>query len=564
MFERRAPWRILRLGESLGTTVLWDHREEITTTASANDVEDSIAEAAQKLTARVDVDHVCDAVLLGIERVFAPRMTWIALHDEAADMLQVRFCRGPGAEVLRHAKMPPGKGLTGQAFSQKRAIFVPDAREEHRWYDTTSLRSVLLVPLVFGRQGLGVLGLDAPAFTSDDPPTAADLQRLRIFAAQAAIGINAARLYEATQHDRRRAHDLTQAGSELRDTAREPTAGIQAAHHVANIVGQSAALKAVVRAVEQVAAVDLTVLLLGETGTGKELVARALHQESTRAARPFVPVNCAALPDTLVESELFGHERGAFTGAVARKSGRFEQAHRGTIFLDEVGDLPADAQAKLLRVLQDGVVQRVGGTDGTMVDARTIAATNQDLAASVAAGRFRADLYYRLSVFPILLPPLRERLDDIPLLARHFVAQCGRRLGRRITHIEERVWERLRSHDWPGNIRELQNVIERAIILTTEDVIRCDAIRFDPLAQLAAPSPGIAQTAVPAPSGEASDPEPLTFSDAERRAIIDALRRARGRVSGPAGAASLLGLRPTTLYAKMKKLGISREDAWNG
>jgi formate hydrogenlyase transcriptional activator len=275
-------------------------------------------------------------------------------------------------------------------------------------------------------------------------------------------------------------------------------------------------------------------------------------------------VNCAALPETLVESELFGFERGAFTGAVARKSGRFEQAHRGTIFLDEVGDLPADAQAKLLRVLQDGIVQRVGGTEGTSVDARIIAATNQDLAAFVAAGRFRTDLYYRLSVFPIVVPPLRERLADIPLLVRHFVAECGSRLGRRITRIEDRVWERLRSHPWPGNVRELQNVIERAIILTTDDVLRCEAIRFDPVAPLATQSSAVTATATPPRSERAGDPGPQTFSDAERRAIIDALRRARGRVSGAAGAASLLGLKPTTLHAKMKKLGISREDAWNG
>jgi formate hydrogenlyase transcriptional activator len=549
----------------LGTTVLWDHREELAASASPSKVEDPIAEAALKLTSRVNVDHICDAVLIGVERAFAPRMTWIALHDESLDMLQVRFCRGTGAEVLRDAKVAPGTGLTGQAFSQKRAIFASDAREEHRWYDpahqhTTAVRSVLLVPLVFARQALGVLGLHAPACIVDELPAPTDLQRLRILAAQAAIGINAARLYEAEQ-DRRRPHDLTEVGSELLDTVAEST-DIESVRHAGNIVGQSTALKDVVRAIEQVAEVDLTVLLLGETGTGKELFGRALHERSNRAARPFVPVNCAALPETLVESELFGHERGAFTGAVARKSGRFEQAHRGTIFLDEIGDLPAGAQAKLLRVLQDGVVQRVGSTGGTKVDARIIAATNQDLAACVAAGRFRADLYYRLSVFPILLPPLRDRLDDIPLLVRHFVAQCGSRLGRRITRIEDRVWERLRSHNWPGNVRELQNVIERAIILATDDVLRWDAIRLDPVAQLAPPLPAVAQIAAPAQSADTIDRGPLTFWDAERRAIVDALRRARGRVSGPAGAASLLGLKPTTLHGKMKRLGISREDAW--
>jgi formate hydrogenlyase transcriptional activator len=337
------------------------------------------------------------------------------------------------------------------------------------------------------------------------------------------------------------------------------------AHQVGKIVGQSAALKEVVRAVEHVANADVTVLVLGETGTGKELVARALHERSTRAARPFVPVNCAALPETLVESELFGHERGAFTGAVARKPGRFEQAHHGTILLDEVGDLPADAQAKLLRVLEDGVVQRVGGTACTRVDARVVAATNRDLAACVAAGRLRPDLYYRLSVFPIILPPLRERREDIPLLARHFVAQCEHRLGRPITHIDPRVWDRLQSHDWPGNVRELQNVIERAIILTHDHVLRSDAIRLDPVGLPTPPVMAEApQKAISARSRRASDERSLTLSDAARRAIVDALRRARGRVSGPGGAAALLGLKPTTLHAKMKKLGISRDDAWRG
>jgi formate hydrogenlyase transcriptional activator len=556
----------------LGTTVLWDHRDEVIMDSSANKVEDSIAEAALKLTSHVDVDRVCDAVLIGVEQVFAPRMTWIALHDAAADLLRVRFCRGPGADVFRDAEVPSGKGLTGQAFTQRRAIFVPDAGDEHRWYDpanayTTPLRSVLLVPLVFDQQALGVLGLDAPAFTVEDPPAATDLQRLKIFAAHAAIGLNTARLYEATQQDRRPFHDVADVRPEpLRDRVPDVTAHSDPAHRAGNIVGQSAALREVVRAVGQVAEVDLTVLILGETGTGKELVARALHERSTRAARPFVPVNCAALPETLVESELFGHERGAFTGAVARTTGRFEQAHRGTIFLDEIGDLPADAQAKLLRVLQDGVVQRLGGTDGRPVDARIIAATNQDLAACVAAGRFRADLYYRLSVFPIRLPALRDRRDDIPILTRHFVAQCGKRMRRRITRIENSVWERLQVHDWPGNVRELQNVIERAIILATDGVLRADAIRFDPAGPLAAPPAAIVQSpeepAAAAHSHGTVDPAPLTLSDAERRVIVDALRRARGRVSGPAGAAALLGLKPTTLHAKMRKLGISREDAW--
>jgi Nif-specific regulatory protein len=313
--------------EAVTATVLWDHREEFTTTPWASSVEDPIAEAALKLTSHVDVDHVCDTVLIGIERVFAPRMSWIALHDEAADTLRVRFCRGPAAEVFRDATVSPGKGLTGQAFSQQRAIFAPDATEEHHWYDpdhahTTPLQSVLLVPLVFARQALGVLGLDVPAFTTDEPPAPADLQRLRIFAANAAIIINTARLYEARQQDRQRLQDSREPWPALHEPVTAPRSETESDRPVSNIVGQSAALNEVVRAVEQVAKSDLTVLLLGETGTGKELVAHALHDRSTRPARPFVAVNCAALPETLVESELFGHERGAFTGALSTKAGR--------------------------------------------------------------------------------------------------------------------------------------------------------------------------------------------------------------------------------------------------
>jgi transcriptional regulator with GAF, ATPase, and Fis domain len=320
---------------------------------------------------------------------------------------------------------------------------------------------------------------------------------------------------------------------------------VKATGRFKEIVGESAALKETVKQAALAAPGGTTILLLGETGSGKELLARFIHERSGRASGPFMPVNCAALPEALVESELFGHEKGAFTGAAARKPGSFEIAHRGTIFLDEIGDLPREAQAKLLRVLQDRQIQRIGSTRSFEVDVRVVAATNHDLEQAINAERFRPDLYYRLSVFPIRVPPLRERPEDIEALARYFIAHFSATLRKPIADLTASALNRLKEYGWPGNIRELQNVIERAVILTEGTVVDVDAITTGSKFH-AAP--------VGAPSGSGV----VTLVDAERRAIVAALVAANGRVSGAAGAAELLGLRPTTLHAKMKKLGIRR------
>ncbi|HYX81144.1 MAG TPA: sigma 54-interacting transcriptional regulator, partial [Gemmatimonadales bacterium] len=309
------------------------------------------------------------------------------------------------------------------------------------------------------------------------------------------------------------------------------------------IIGESPALRGVLEHAILVAPADTTILLLGETGSGKELLARFIHGHSARARGAFVAVNCAALPEALVESELFGHEKGAFTGALARKPGKFEIAHRGTLFLDEIGDLPAEAQAKLLRVLQDQEVQRVGSTQSIRVDVRVVAATNQDLERAVGAHAFRPDLYYRLSVFPLRIPPLRERPEDIPVLAQYFIRHFGVKLRKNVAGITDAGLRRLQAYDWPGNVRELQNVIERAIILTQGAAVDADAIVIH------ATSPS---TPEPMPSGV------VRFAEAQRRAIVFALEKAQWRVSGTGGAADLLDLKPTTLQAKMKKLGIRR------
>jgi len=307
------------------------------------------------------------------------------------------------------------------------------------------------------------------------------------------------------------------------------------------IIGNSPALESVLQQVEQVAPTDSTVLIQGETGTGKELIARAVHNLSERCGRPFIKLNCAAIPFDLLESELFGHERGAFTGAIAQKVGRFELADKGTLFLDEVGDIPPGLQPKLLRVLQEQEFERLGSTRTHQVDVRLVAATNRNLAEMVKRNEFRSDLYYRLNVFPIPLPPLRERREDIPALVMHFVEILARRMGKQIEEIPPETMSALASHDWPGNIRELQNFIERSVILSPENVLR------PPLSSLNAAASAEPQLAV-------------TLDEAERDHIVKTLERTRWVVAGPKGAAARLGIKRSTLYFRMQKLGIERPN----
>jgi formate hydrogenlyase transcriptional activator len=314
-------------------------------------------------------------------------------------------------------------------------------------------------------------------------------------------------------------------------------------HNFGEIVGDNAALRRVLKEVETVAPTGSTVLICGETGTGKELIARALHDLSPRQNRTFVKLNCAAIPTGLLESELFGHERGAFTGAITQKVGRFELAQNGTLFLDEVGDIPPELQPKLLRALQEQEFERLGSTRTIRVDVRVVAATNHDLAQMVAEGRFRSDLYYRLNVFPVVLPPLRERKDDIPKLARHFTQRFSRRMGRRIETIPAAVMDALVRYSWPGNIREMQNVIERSVILS-----RGPALEI-PLSELKQQ----AKSALADFSSSLS-----TLEDAEREHILRALGETNWIIGGPAGAAFKLGMKRTTLQSKMRKLGIAR------
>ena len=312
------------------------------------------------------------------------------------------------------------------------------------------------------------------------------------------------------------------------------------------IIGSCAAIRQLQREIQIVAPTGATALILGETGTGKELIARAIHNLSSRNQRPFIKLNCAAIPSGLLESELFGHERGAFTGAAARRMGRFEMADGGTLFLDEIGDIPLELQPKLLRVLQEQEFERLGGTQTLRVDVRVIAATSRDLPQMVLSRDFRGDLYYRLNVFPLRVPPLRERTEDIPLLVRHFAEMYSRRMNKQVKVVSDRSMARLLQHSWPGNVRELQNIIERSVILAQGEVLQ----------------PNLEEIKLPtSPEGgqvKNHGVQTTTFEDAARQHIIQALTATNWVLGGPKGAGARLGLARTTLIGKMRRLGITR------
>ena len=391
-----------------------------------------------------------------------------------------------------------------------------------------NIHSAVSIPLVLGSKPLGILTLGS---TGESTFAQEELGLLLQVGDQVALAMENALAYEKVAEAR---NQLSTEKTYLEDEIRYD-------HNVEDIVGKSRALRETLSKAEVVAGTDATVLLMGETGTGKELIARLIHNLSSRRDHTFVKLNCAAVPSGLMESELFGHERGAFTGAVATKVGRFELAHRGSLFLDEVGDIALDLQPKLLRVLQEKEFERLGSTRTLKVDARLIAATNRDLSQMVASGEFREDLYYRLAVFPIQLPPLRERREDIPTLVEYFVARYARRMKKRIKEIPTQALEAMTEWTWPGNIRELQNIIERAVILTTGECLEV------PLEELKPPRTGRTST---------DAARSLNLREVEREAILEALRKTNGRISGPGGAAALLGLKRTTLQYRMRLLNI--------
>ncbi len=406
----------------------------------------------------------------------------------------------------------------------------PDLLAKDTWYEhefamaRSGVRAYASVPLLVRGS---LIGIGAFSRVAPDPFAPSQLALLKAVGRALAVAVANALANDEIQ----RLRDRLQAENfELR-------ALLGQAPWFEEIVGESAALRRVLERVEQVAVTDATVLITGETGTGKELVARALHRRSPRGNGPMVKVNCAAIPEGLIASELFGHERGAFTGAGERRRGRFEQADGGTIFLDEIGELPAATQVALLRVLQEREFERLGGTHTVGVNVRVVAATNRDLAAEVAAGRFRSDLYYRLNVFPVHVPALRDRPDDVASLAAHFVQKYAGRLGRSLTRIDARSLKWLQTYTWPGNVRELENIIERAVILSTGTTVRLDREAL--------------------PTAEATSLQ-KDVNERERTLIEAALAACRGRISGAHGAARRLGLPASTLEFRITRLGIDK------
>ena len=489
------------------------------------------------LLANMDVRKLLGAISASVGELIPHDAATLALFDPATDQLIANFLSADEHGTQRgEVRLPLENSPAGQAFRTREPVFVermegsPFATETIRHLTSIGMQSGCWVPLIHRGEVIGTMMIASRLESTFSQREAEVLVQM---ADQVAMAVNNAIAFRQIQELRDRL------GQEKRYLEEE----INLERRFDDVVGESKGLRLVLREIETVAPTDATVLIQGETGTGKELLARAIHRLSPRSDRTFIKINCAAIPAGLIESELFGHEKGAFTGAIARKIGRLELAHEGTLFLDEVGELPLDLQPKLLRALQEKEIERLGGSRPIPVNVRLVAATNRDLAQMVADKQFRSDLYYRLKVFPVFAPPLRERTGDIPILVRHFVEAHSRRMGKRIETIPEATMAALVRWKWPGNIRELENFLERAVILTRGPVL------FVPLAELET------QEA----QGDQDWDNP-TLQAAEREHILRVLREAQGQIGGPTGAAARLGLKRTTLNSKIKKLGIERSD----
>jgi formate hydrogenlyase transcriptional activator len=490
----------------------------------------------------LDLHELLNAVSASLRRLVPHEYASLSLYDAETQTLQIHALDFPVSKgLLQEGLTIPVEGSpTGRAIKTRQPVFITRADIEQFGSDIArrilaeGLKSALCLPLISHGRPLGTLVV---ASQQEENFPEKDAELLKHVANQIAIAVENSLAFRQVVD---RANKLSEEKLYLMDE-------IRTEFHFDEIVGESPVLKKILQQlVETAAPTDSTVLILGETGTGKELIARAIHNLSARRERTLVKVNCAAIPMGLLESELFGHEKGAFTGAISQRVGRFELAHRGTLFLDEVGDIPLELQPKLLRVLQEQEFERLGSARTVRVDVRLIAATNVDLAQKVADNQFRSDLYYRLNVFPITLPPLRERREDIPLLVRYFAQKYARRMKRPIETIPARAMAALTEYHWPGNVRELENFVERAVILSRGSELEL------PLGELKQRSNS--KTTAPV-SGFA------TLERAEKEHIMRALGETNWVIGGPAGAAARLGMKRTTLQSRMRKLGITRQNS---
>jgi formate hydrogenlyase transcriptional activator len=493
-----------------------------------------LLEVNNAIISKLDLRALLNAISASLRRVIHHEYTSLALFEEDKNKMRVMALDFPQGKGLIHEEMlvPLEGSIAGSAFRNRRPVVLDHSAmggfdsPTSRLMRDEGVRSVVSMPLITHDRALGTLSL---ASLRDGAFEQGDVDLLVQVAGQVAIAVeNALAFQEIGELKNKLAQEKLYLEDEIRSEM-----------NFEEIVGESPLLRAVLKQVETVAPTDSAVLIQGETGTGKELIARAIHNLSPRRDHTFVKVNCAAIPAGLIESELFGHERGAFTGAIAQRTGRFELAHRGTIFLDEVADIPLELQPKLLRVLQEQEFERLGSARSIRVDVRLVTATNRNLEEMVAARTFRSDLYYRLRVFPLTMPALRERQDDIPTLVRYFVQKYARRMNRAIETIPSETLDLLVHYSWPGNIRELENLIERAVIVSPGPVLRV------PLGDLKLPSE-------PAPG------EILTLDAAEREHILKALEASNWVLAGPKGAAVRLGVKRTTLQSRMQRLGVVR------
>ena len=491
-----------------------------------------LLEITNALVSELSSRELFSSISASLRRIVHHEFASLALHHAGDDHMTLRALDAASEEYQIDPSLliPLDGSPPGEAFTARRPLLLgAEDLQRYRTEGVTRLvrqgvRSVCCLPLITRNRVIGTLNV---ASVRDHAFAPDDVDFLSQVAGQAAIAIENSNAFREIAELK---DQLTKEKLYLEDE-------IRAEQNFGEIIGDSAAFRLVLKKVETVAPTDASVLILGETGTGKELIARAIHDFSARRARTFVKLNCAAIPTGLLESELFGHEKGAFTGAIAQKPGRFELAHKGTLFLDEIGDIPLELQPKLLRALQEQEFERLGSTRTIKVDVRLVAATNRDLTQMIAEREFRSDLYYRLNVFPISIPPLLERAEDIPTLVRYFAQKYSRRMNRAIETIAAESMEALVRYPWPGNVRELENLIERAVILSSGSVLKI------PLSEL---------------KGAPESPLSSTLADAEREHIRRILEQTNWRVGGPNGAASRLGMKRTTLQSKMKKLNITR------